>query len=329
MTNIIKNSQIREDEINKKYYFKSLIEIAYNKKIISNDELNYLQRESIELLKRVIGMLTGNESYTVKYDRAKGLLDSAYFTIGVYLKTLKSPDEAIKELLNNNLYTLFRYGNDLIEKTFKQYKIFYNLVKSNMLNIPNYTYYNTFSKNIMDFFKNYNKDFDATDIIISPDYPLCNGNPDLLGIEFIKEYLTNFNYENLFLQKYALEDICHLLSRLSNIYKDLVINIFKQVLLTTIAEELSGHLEYHLYVDVLEIESIYQNLSNKDNDEIEYILKSAINKIYAKLNVNDKIKVYIDNCIDSIIEDIITSIKHDNLEILFGTKKEVVGEIDE
>lgn len=324
MTDIIKSSLIKENEINKKHYFKSLIETAYAQGVISLDEINYLQRKSIDLLKKVVGMLTGNESFTVKYDRARDLLDSAYFTIGIYLKTCETPDDAIKEVLSNDLYSIFQKGNKLIEQYLNKYKIFYNLIKSNMLKLPNYTYFSTFIKEIEEFFKNYNKDFAANEIIINADYPLCKGNPNLLGIEFIMEYLNNFNYENLFMQNYALEDIHSLLQRLSNISSDLIISIFKQVLITTIAEELSNHTEYHLYVDILEVENIYRNLSIKNNDEIEYIIKSTINKIYAKLEVNDRIKSYIDECTDNIVSSIIAGIKNDNLEILFGTKGEII-----
>lgn len=325
MTNIIKHSLIKEEEINKKYYFKSLIEIAYQKSVIDLNELNYIQRESIELLKKVVGMLTGNESFTVKYDRARTLLDSAYFTIGVYLKTCQTPDDAIREVLDNKIYILFKKGNELIEQYLNKYKMFYNIIKNNMLKLPNYAYFNTFTKDIDDFFKRYNKDFEATELNTYIEYPLCIGNPDLLGIEFIMEYLTNFNYENSFLQKYNLEDIYSLINRLSNISSELLINLFKQVLITTIAEELSNHSEYHLYVNILEVEEIYRNINTKEQDEIEYIVKSAINKIYAKLEVNDKIKEYIEKCTDNITSSIMMGIKNDNLEIIFGTKREVIG----
>lgn len=326
MTNIIKRSVISKDELSSKYYFKSLIEIAYAKNVINLEDLNYIQKESINLLKKVVGMLTGNESFTVKYDRAQILLDSAYFTIGIFLKTCASPEDAIQEVLTNELYVLFKKGNNLIEQYLNKYKRFYNLVKSNMLKLPNYAYFNTFINDIDLFFKNYNKDFESSDTIISAGYPLCKGNPNLLGIEFIMEYLTNFNYENLFLQMYDVEDIYSLLHRISNISSDLIINIFKQVLITTIAEELSNHSEYHLYVDILEAENIYMNLSSKNPDEIEFIIKSTLNKIYAKLKVNDKIRIYINECTDNIISSIIVSIKNDNLSFLFGTKGEQVGE---
>ena len=122
MTDIIKSSLIKENEINKKHYFKSLIETAYAQGVISLDEINYLQRKSIDLLKKVVGMLTGNESFTVKYDRARDLLDSAYFTIGIYLKTCETPDDAIKEVLSNDLYSIFQKGNKLIEQYLNKYK---------------------------------------------------------------------------------------------------------------------------------------------------------------------------------------------------------------
>lgn len=112
---------------------------------------------------------------------------------------------------------------------------------------------------------------------------------------------------------------------MSNISSDLVFNIFKQVLLTTLAEELSNHQEYHLYVDILEIENIYMHLVSKSDDEIAYILNSSFNKIYAKLKVDDKIKTYISECAKEIISIFIQGIKSDNLEIIVGTKGEQVG----
>lgn len=326
MNNIIKSSLIKENDLDNKYYFKSLVDVAYSKGIIDVNQLNYLQRESIELLKKVTGMLTGNESYTIKYDRAINLLESAYFTVGVYLKACKTPDDAIDELLNNKLSDIFDKGNDLIQNYFSKYKVFYNFVNNNMLKLPNYAYMNSLKKEMDEFFRTYNKDFDAAREC-GVDYPLCIGQIDLLGIEFVMTYLTYFNYENLILQKYDLKDIYNLLNRISDISSDLIINIFKQVFITTIGEELAGHDNYHLYVDILETEDIFRNLSSRNDEEVEYILRSIINKICLKFNLNDKIKKYIDECTTNIISSIMISIKNDTLDILFGTKSEKIGEI--
>lgn len=318
--NIIKSSKINIDELDNKYYFKSLIDVAYRENIISETELNKLQVESIELLKKVIGMLSGNESFTVKYDRAKILLDSAYYTVGIYLKTCPTPNDAIKELLSSNLSEIFEKGNRLIENYITKFRIFYKVVKNNMLKLPNHTYF-TSLKEIEDFFNSYNKDFEAN-LEIKMDYPLCSGEPYFLGIEYIMDYLTNLNYENTFMQKYDLKDIYNMLNRLSNISSDLVINVFKQVFITTIGEELSRHSEYHLSLSILEVEDIYMNLSPRNEEEIEYIIKSAINKIYEKMSINNKLKEYINYCLENIISNVITSIKNDKLDILFGVKPE-------
>ena len=321
MSNIIKSYIIKESDLDSQYYFQSLMEVAYQKEVINEEELNRIQIDSIDLLKRVVSMLTGNESSSIKYDRANMLLDSAYYTISVYLKSLNDLENAIKEIKSNSLIDLFSKGNNLIERYFNKYKIFYSLVKGNMLKILNYTYLNSVTSEVDNFFQVYNKDYEAH-LEINIDYPLCIHPTNLTGIEFIMEYLNNFNIENLFLQLYRIEDINNLLSRLSNISSELIINIFKQVLLTTIAEELANHSEYHLYLDIVSVEMLYMNLSTKDDDEISFIIKSTINKIYAKLEVNDKIKVYIEKCLDKITDEFITSIKNDNLEILVGTKGE-------
>ena len=109
------------------------------------------------------------------------------------------------------------------------YEVITYLVTKSLVETDNYTYNATIVDAVTGFFKIYNADFEAHEIHITADYPLCNPIKNLVGIEFIEKYLESVHYENLFSNYFHSEKITDLLNGYDRNYQELIFNIYEQI----------------------------------------------------------------------------------------------------
>lgn len=172
-------------------------------------------------------------------------------------------------------------------------KIFYNTIfKNNMINTKNYYYNSTLYEGINIFFKKYNYSYDSTNYIITVDYNTYILRSNYLGIEFINDYLSKINHENIFCNKF--NNIDNLLIKLYFNYIDLPINIFEIVLTKVII------LEY----------------LNKNIDNYILILNNCYDKVINNLNLNKDTYNYLLLCKKDIINNIVFHTKNNTLDMI-------------
>ena len=220
------------------FYFQSLMRQANLRNMISDDEMQRVQLECIDLLARQSHRYNGGFSSSIRIEQAQSILESCFFTIGLWLKSLPSTDAAVAAIKETAVAELYTRGRRLVGKKVKAARLLYLIVLKNRIKSDNYTYNATVVEGIEGFFKLYDADFLATDIRITADYPLSNPVTGLVGIEFIEKYLTALYLENAFCARFNEDEIRFLLLGYDENYRDLVFNIFDQVLAAAIGRKL-------------------------------------------------------------------------------------------
>lgn len=322
MNNIEKISRIDKCNLNEEFYFRSLIEEAVYLKMLTENDIERIQYDCFELLARKTESYTHGESSSVRVETAEKIMNSNLYTVGIWLKSFNSADDAVKELIETKISDLYENGRRRIETKIKSAKHIYMMVKGNLVNTKNYTYNATIIEGIKGFFKIYNPDYEAQEIHITADYPLCNPVENLSGIEFILKYLESIYYENMFCSFFSPDDIHHLLSGYAEDYNDLIINIYEYVLTAAIGCKVAEANASDLNITKFQIKHIAHILSGKSDDEISLIILKANKDLQVELSVNNiYLKQYIKNSLTKVISEVINAVKLNTVEKIFVEKK--------
>lgn len=277
---IERNSVIRREDLSQIDYFESLVSKALERKVIDIDFINHIQIQLLELLKIKIDKFNGIDNSSISSDKAKVIMDSNIYTIGLYLKKF-TPDESIEKLQKEPIISMYDKGRKEIDKKLFVCKILHQKVLKNMITTQNETYNDTIIKGIKGFFKIYDPDYNARDMKITADYPLYNNLIGKIeGVEFIEKYLESLYYENEFCK--TIPNVEETLQRYSKGYKNLIINIFSVTLMTTLEKMLPKKevkTKEEVYADIL---TAYKKLKIQNTRLNQYIEK-GISEIQAEI----------------------------------------------
>ena len=323
MNEIESISKIKRENLDERNYFKTLIEEAYNNEMLTNDDMVSLQMQMLQLLDEKVYKYTGNDSTSIRKEVMDDILNSNSYTISVYLKTFKNPDEAIKTIKEKGLKIAYQEGRKKIDKMLNIIRVMYIKIKQNKLDIPNVTYNDTIIEGIKGFLKIYDPDFKAQDMKITADYPLYNNLIGKLdGVEFIREYLSSIYLENVFCEKFSEEKINYLLYGYSHDYKDLIINIFEIVLLEAIGCKLVKRDIQDLTISTDELNEIYVMFKGKEKIEIKQMINDVYQEISNELVLNnEQLQKYIEKNLDYVVEMIANAVEQNTLDKVFITQK--------
>ena len=316
-------SKIKREKLDERNYFKTLIEAAFEEQMIIEDDIVNFQMQILQLMDEIVYKYNGVDSSSIRKEIMEDISNSNIYTISIYLKSFRNPDEAIKSIKDQGLEIAYQEGRKKIDKMLNIIRLMYIKVKQNKLNIENATYNDTIIGGIQGFLKIYNPDFKAQDMKITADYPLYNNLIGKLeGVEFIKEYLSSIYLENLFCKKFSEEKIKYLLYGYSQDYKELIINIFEIVLLEVIACKLVKRDVQDLSISIAELNEIYLMLENKDKSEIENIINLVYKEICNELILdNEELQRYIKKNLSSVVEIITNAVKQKTLDKVFIQQK--------
>lgn len=322
MTNIEKRQIIRSRKLSSEAYFTWILQEAYACGLLYDSEIENLQMECIKFLAYKSERYNSGDSSSIRVEVAENIMKSNLYTIGLYLKSLPDGDCAVSELKTGKIPEMYQKGRDLINERLRTAKTIYRLVRKNRIATPNYTYNATLSADgIGSFFKLYNPDYEARETPASIDYQLCNPVDNLVGIEFIQKYLENLYLENEFCRYFAAEDIHHLLSGYDVGYKDLLINIFQQVLTGAIGCSLVKRSVVKLDVSRGDIQCLYNKLSEYNEDLLASEIRKAAGKVLEELDaVNPAVRRYVAKSLTGIIANITFAVKMDTLDKIFVAK---------
>ena len=311
---IEKISKIKRNELDDIEYFESLIKAAHDLQKLEISEIEDIQTQLLELLKIKVEKYNLLESTSIEIEKAKTIMESNMYTIGIYLKTFML-DDALEKLKKERIVSMYEAGRKIINKKVTISKILYKEVLKSTLQIANETYLDTIIKGIKGFFKIYEPDYNAKDKKITADYPLYNSLIGKLeGIEFIEEYLKSLKIENEYLSKYDAFNINELLYNYREDYTILIENIFKIVLRQNIGQILAGEKVDTLNISHDGVDKIYLKLNNMTKNEIYDKIKEAICRLEIK---SKEAKEYIEKGLEELQFEIYNSYKLNNLDKVF------------
>ncbi|MDF2613368.1 MAG: hypothetical protein K0S71_1154 [Clostridia bacterium] len=322
MANIEKSHIIDKNKLSGEFYFASILQEAYACGVLDKSDIENIQVQCIEFLAYKVERYNSGESSSIRVEAAENIMKSNLYTIGVYLKSLPDVGCAVDELKIAKVPEMYEKGRKLIDIKFRTTEHIYKLAQKNRVATLNYTYNATLSGDgIGLFFKSYNPDYEAHECGGSIDYQLCNPVIDLAGVEFIQKYLESLFLENEFCKNFEAIDIHHLLCGYDEGYKDLLINVFEQVLVGTLGCSLMKRNVMKL--DILEDEAWYlQSELSKDEDYLIALkISKAAEEVIEELSItNLALSGYIEESLPKITSNIVHAVRTNTLMKVFVTK---------
>lgn len=116
MNNIEKISKIKRENLDERNYLKTLLENAYDNKMLTDDDIVNLQIQLLQLLDEIIYKYNGLDSSSIRKEVMEDILNSNIYTIGLYLKTFRNPDDAINKLKEDGIQLAYQEGRKQIFK---------------------------------------------------------------------------------------------------------------------------------------------------------------------------------------------------------------------
>lgn len=229
MNSIKKASRIDRRKLSDSSYFESLVQEAFNTKVLENADLEKLQIRIIELLALQTKKFTCGESSSIRTERAQTILESIYYTLGSCLKASSDPDRALGLLIEKPLNELFEEGQTRLKEQMEEAKQLYAKVKNSRIRTPNYAYNATINSGIASFFKAYDLEFSAAETPALIDYPISGATIETEGVEYILTYLERLLYENRFCGGFSPDQIHAVMMEFHRGYPDLLVNIYDRV----------------------------------------------------------------------------------------------------
>jgi len=315
MKNIEKRHIIDSNNLSGEFYFTSIVQEGYAYGLLNDSDIEDIKLQCLKLLSNKSELYNGGESSSIRIEAAESIMKSNLYTIGVYLKSLPDADFAVSELKMVSIPEMYQKGRALISGKVHSAKHIYKMAKANRLINLNYTYNATLDDNGLGiFFKLYNPDYEAHEVPASIDYQLCNPITDLTGIEFIHKYLENLFLENEFCSYFNDDNIDHILCGYDEGYKDLLINIFEQVLTVALGCMLANSMVVKLDISEEKIRRLYNNLSKEDDYLLALKICEANEKILQELNISSlSLRRYIERSLPKITSNIVHAVKTNTL----------------
>lgn len=317
MIQIEKFSKIKKENLNSAFYFQSLLEESYQTQTLGEAEIEKIQLDCLGLLAKKTGKYNSGDSSSIPIEKAQDILKSLMFTIGIQLKTYESPEVAIDNIRKYGVEEICEEGSKRMNELLKQTQILHISLLSHLIQTKNVFYKATISEGIKGFFKLYYLDFSAHEIHITADYPVYNKRERLLGIEFIRQYLDQLYYENLFCSYFTTEDIHHLFCGYNEDYENLLFNLYKPILGVSLGCVLAGIDEGPLELTPTAQDYLCYQFTGKDKKKIEELLAGALFELSQKFSFSNKLLKYIKESLPQLATEIESAAKVGKLNQIF------------
>lgn len=326
--NITKQYAINAETLDKVHYMEAILQEALRLNLFTDKELEKIQIQLVGFLSSQVQRYTHGDSSSVRVEIAKSIMQSVYYSIGTYLKSLSDIDECLKLLKNTDLSELFANGQKMINSQVVKTKLSLSLMKKNCINTDNIAYNGTINTVLPGFFKMYNIEFGAYETSALIDYPLCLDKMDTVGIEYISSYIKKLTIENDFCNRFSEDSIKNLLHSYHVKSKDLLINIFQLILTNSLARVLLNKSADELNISALECEKLQQKLSAMKKDELDRTILNAKIELLEELKITKPaLQEYINEAFYEIVTRLTSAIKNNQLSAVFIVHKEIENDL--
>lgn len=295
--------------------------------------ISYKMEELYPLLEDRIRKFTSNESSSVSYETARQLMSSILYCM--------EESDVLKgtELTESkgNVKRAFKIGLEKKKEKISLAKKIFQDLEGNFESYGNHCYQDTVIKGMPGFFYKYDVEFDATNTILTLDYPLLMPIEGLEGINLIYRYLQSVRIENAFLRYFGTSDVIEVLKDYHVNYRELVINICEIVLYKAIGCSLAGKPVGSLHLTGEDVKWVTEKIKSSQEYELKDMLLAAWQQILKEtkpqdIALKDAYKQYFANASDKMVSDFISYKKNNKLDMLFPVrkpKKEIVNHFED
>ncbi len=325
---IQRSNIIREDWLDQGFYFQSLFQEACNKHLLTDLQIERIQMELVDLMAKEVERFTNDESSSVKIEKAQEILQSITYNIGVYLKSVEVMDEKIKLLINEKISVLFYKGMDTVATIMKDAREMLHALQASNPRLNNISYQDTVPQGISKFFHDYNIEFGAHDAPGDIDYQLFSTITELLGVEYINEYLRRLTLENNLLEHFTDYNINRLLQGYDKDSEHLLINIFELVLANALGCELLGQKITQLNITDKERKLLTKSLEKHSKEQLQNLLTHSLERIGEELKLEAETIVYSKYATIQIADRVYHNLITDTLDKVFLSFTDQTESID-
>ncbi|MDF2942160.1 MAG: hypothetical protein K0S01_1018 [Herbinix sp.] len=317
MNQLDKSHVINEKLLDQRFYFQSLFQEACSKHLLADTQIERIQLEMVELMAKEVERYTNDESSSVLVEKAQELLQSITYNIGVYLKSVSDMTDKIDYLKKEKISTLFYQGMDTVSALKSKAALLLQNLQKNSLRVNNISYVDTIFTGIPEFFHDYNIEFGAHEMNGSIDYQLCETNENLLGVEYIHEYLHRFTIEHNFIKRFEVETVNQLLRGFDKEAEHMLINVFELVLTNALGCELIGTKILELNLFESDREWLQNSLEKSELEELKNKLQVALGHIAVEIDMEAELIDYAKRAIPQLASRLKNNLQTKTLEKLF------------
>lgn len=233
--------------------------------------MEYNIDELLPIVAKLSDKYTSKESSSVTYETAEMLMGAVVYCMNEVFEDKQNAIVTGGNFLKAE--EIYQKGCDIVRKKAIQVKEIYESLIDEFEWYGCKNYRDTVLYGIPGFLKKYDPKFNPQHHILTLDYPLLMGNPDLEGVDLILTYLEGIQIEKQLLDLFPSKSIIRLISKIQPDYKSLYLdNLCFPVLLNVI-----GCIITDKPIEMLEIES-------SDCDYIKhYFTDDTIEKIEFKI----------------------------------------------
>lgn len=307
MTNIERYSSSAFKHLHGEAYFTAILQEASVHGHLNDFMLEKIQGQCLMLLAKKSQQYNGGDSSSLKVEVAENIMRSLLYTLGIYLKALPSPEDAIDELKTAEISALYQKGKVLIKEKFAVAQNNYQKIQAGKLKTVNYTYNATVTQNgLGSFFALYDPEYAAHETPGSIDYQLSQPVIGLGGVEYIAKYLENLLLENEFCRYFDEERIHYLLCGYDEGYQDLLLNLFEQVFIGALGCMLARRSLLKLTISAEDLVNLQNELRKDEARVIAQKLCQATRKIGQELHItNNSLQRYLARSLRKITAQIV------------------------
>ncbi len=273
-------------------YLVSLLEEAVRVELMSHQELDDIQAQLMELLKKVIMRYNGGDSSSVRVETAQNLLTSILFSIDAYCIQAGQPEACLAAIQKTPVSRLFELGQEKLKQYLADSRLLWEENRNSRVNTSLIAYNSTLDEALPDFFRQYDLAFFAYDIPCAIDYPLAQEILTARGVVYIKRYMERIKLENQFCQHFQESQIAGLLGdygRTCRIdYTEYLLNVFELVVNNAIFASLLDKPATCLAVSRNELETWQKRLENLDSAALELYVHLATVQLASSLGIHDQ-----------------------------------------
>ncbi len=328
MNKIEKVNQINFAGLDQEQYFQALLQEVSARKLVFHERLEGIQLELIELLGKEVERYTNGESSSIPVDKAQQILYSVTYCIGLYLKAYSDQEEVLSLLRTGKVAVLFYQGMEAAAAQKAEAELLLNSLKKKRLTLEHIAYQDTISEGIGQFFHDYDIEYGAHEMPCDIDYPLCVPVTNLIGVEYIREYLHRLTLENDFLGLFDQQKLSGLLHGFHKDYRHMLINIFELALTNILGCKLLELDLYGLDIPAKECDWLQEHLLPLGREELLYRLEAAMKELGKELKLEAETLVYASHLLPELADRIRNNLKTESLrEIFLSFRDEEEGEV--